>query len=815
MASAAGCKYQPSPDMKQKMLMFIFCWTACMQVQAQTRKVLDSLTTAYHGSTSDTSRIVTLANIAFQYRSSQPDTCIALAQRALQMSEEISFEKGKIVSYNIIGVGKEIKSLHTEALAFYQKALTIAERTGQKSYMAIIFNNIGNVHEKRGNYPKALESYQKSVRIKEELNERLGITTSLTNIGNIYYAQEEYEKAVEFYQKSLQTQTLLQDKKGMSASLNNIGNIYNIQDNYPIALEYYQKSLAIKEEIGDRQGISSTLNNLGSIHNKLKDSQKALDYFQKSLAIKENLKDEVGSTFSLAGMARAYLLRQDYDNSIMHGLRALDIAQKRRLHTRIKDACEILYLSYKAKQDYIKSLQYHELFKSTNDSIFNTEKSKAIATLEARAEVERKEKEIEILHQHQVLLEKDNQLQKIETERQKNARLALEKQAEADRLLALAKQEQDRRKQDSLQHLAQQRQDEADKLKIKEKQLEAENRASALEIRQAHEAQQFQQIITGIVLLSLAGALAFSALIWRNRQKLQKANDQISYKNREISAQKEALSDTLQLVETQKHEIQQKNQNITASITYALRIQKAILMDESELNRHLSCFVLFRPRDIVSGDFYWYAEKNNQKIFAVADCTGHGVSGALMTMIGNTLLNQIVLDKAICHPDQILNELQILLEKTLSASQQDVQDGMDIAVLNIGPTGEDGLPIEIEYAGAMNPLYIVQHHTLYEIKADKKPVGGKADEHFVYQRHCLSTMTRLDGLMIYLCSDGYQDQFGGAHDRKFMVKNLRRLLTEIADCSLNEQKRVLSATFEEWQGAKEQTDDVLVAGIRW
>jgi serine phosphatase RsbU (regulator of sigma subunit) len=286
----------------------------------------------------------------------------------------------------------------------------------------------------------------------------------------------------------------------------------------------------------------------------------------------------------------------------------------------------------------------------------------------------------------------------------------------------------------------------------------------------------------------------------------------------------------LQVVELQKQDIEYKNQEITASITYALRIQNAILRTEIEMQKYLDCFVFFRPRDIVSGDFYWFTEKENCKILAVADCTGHGVSGALMTMIGNNLLNQIVHDKEIHEPDQILVQLQILLEKTLTTSQQNVKDGMDISIVRLSyPQGfKSSLGVMISYAGAMNPLYYVENQEFKEIKADKLPIGGRqSDKNFVYQQHNLQVSVSsnplsvhteqqqiTDNYVLYLCSDGYQDQFGGENDKKFMVKNLKRLLLEISDKPLPVQKDILATTFDDWKGKREQTDDVLVVGVK-
>jgi serine phosphatase RsbU (regulator of sigma subunit) len=215
-----------------------------------------------------------------------------------------------------------------------------------------------------------------------------------------------------------------------------------------------------------------------------------------------------------------------------------------------------------------------------------------------------------------------------------------------------------------------------------------------------------------------------------NKRLVQEQNvvleEKVKLRTNEIDQQKEEIAQTLHIVSEQKHVIEQKNEDIIASINYALRIQKAIIPTETELQKHFDCFVFFRPRDIVSGDFYWFADKGTVKILAVADCTGHGVSGAFMTMIGNNILNQLIHDQEIREPAQILNAMSALLEKTLVHSHGKVKDGMDISILAIHPKGfQNSSGMMIEYAGAMNPFYYVQNQEFKEIKADKKPIKSR------------------------------------------------------------------------------------------
>jgi len=274
--------------------------------------------------------------------------------------------------------------------------------------------------------------------------------------------------------------------------------------------------------------------------------------------------------------------------------------------------------------------------------------------------------------------------------------------------------------------------------------------------------------------------------------------------------------------------IEQKNKDITDSITYAKRIQEAILTSGEHCKKILpQHFILFKPKDIVSGDFYWaYASHNNNAIWTVADCTGHGVPGAFMSMIGSSLLNEIVIEKGITTANDILNELKSHIIKALGQTgvTGETRDGMD-ASLCIWHKDTNIL----EFAGAYNPLYIVRNQQsavglrtadcqlptadceLIEIKADKQPIGYHPDKNSPFTRQEIQLQA---GDTIYLFSDGYADQFGGEKSKKFSYKKFKDLLLSIQDRAMVEQKQILDETIEKWRGQQEQIDDICVIGVR-
>ncbi|MEW6468375.1 MAG: two-component regulator propeller domain-containing protein [Bacteroidota bacterium] len=281
----------------------------------------------------------------------------------------------------------------------------------------------------------------------------------------------------------------------------------------------------------------------------------------------------------------------------------------------------------------------------------------------------------------------------------------------------------------------------------------------------------------------------------------------IKWRTRAIQQEKKILEAK---VAERTAELAQKNKDITSSIEYAKRIQEAILPRIEQIQKHFNdSFILYRPKDIVSGDFYWFGERGGKKILAVVDCTGHGVPGAFMSMIGHNLLNQIIIEKGITRPDQILNELNLGVQTALKQGTGGVEttDGMDVALCVI-----DTEKREVEFAGAFRPLVIVSNGKMDKIDGNKFPIGGKQlDYERIYTSH---TRTLNKGDSIYMFSDGYADQFGGERGKKFMVKRLNELFLAMEPFSMKEQRERMNHTIEEWKGAHQQVDDILVAGIR-
>jgi serine phosphatase RsbU (regulator of sigma subunit) len=263
--------------------------------------------------------------------------------------------------------------------------------------------------------------------------------------------------------------------------------------------------------------------------------------------------------------------------------------------------------------------------------------------------------------------------------------------------------------------------------------------------------------------------------------------------------------------------LEEKNKDITDSINYAQKIQAAILPSDAYIKSLLpEHFVLFKPKDIVSGDFYWFAEKDGRALAVAADCTGHGVPGAFMSMIGSSLLNESVIEKGITDPGKILQAIKDGVIKALRQTGGRLQqkDGMDMALCSFDVANKN-----VQYAGAYNPLIIVRNGEVLETRADRMPIGIYEDDGGkTFTTHDIQLQ---DGDSVYIYSDGFVDQFGGPKGKKFMSKRFKQALIDAQPLTMEEQEKMLDKLVEDWRthseqpgGVSEQMDDILVIGVR-
>lgn len=708
--------------------------------------------------------------------------------RAAPLFEKAGDLKGLSACYSNTGVTFSIQGDYDKAIDEYERALKIARKLDDPGALSQCYTNIGIVYDEKGQYDKALEYFLAALKIDEKSDDALRMAGAYSNIGIVYKAQGLYDKSLAYYQKALATYEKIGAKKQMSDGLNNMGNVYMARKNYDQALDCYNRALSITGETGDRRGMSATLSNLGNLHHALGEYNKVEDYYQKSLAIKNEIGDRYGMALLYTNLADLYISLTDSAaltenqkksyllKAISYAQRSYQMGQEMGVVPWINSAAGTLMTAYKKQGLYQKAMEYAEIFIKTNDSLISSEQTRILAEMESRYENEKK----------QLLIDK------------------MESQKMADDKTILAQQAENRR----------------------------------------------QQIILISVVAGLIIILVFSVIVLRMFRQKKRDNIILAQQNNEIRQQKEEILSQRDEIMAQRDVLHLQKKEITDSITYAKRIQSALLPDLNLIlrgNRGITdFFVLYKPRDIVSGDFYWATEVNGWLLFTVADCTGHGVPGAFMSMLGVSFLNEIVRKKEITDAAAVLNHLRDAVIESLKQQKgftkeimdESVKDGMDIAFCALNTE-----TLELQFAGANNPLYIVRspqsavrspqsavcslqssvhsrlptedcglendNWRLIEQKGDKMPIG-------IHERMSSFTLHKVQlhkGDSLYLCSDGFADQYGEKTGKKFMVKKLKEFFLQNAGLHPEEQRQLLVKTFDEWKGASKQIDDVTILGI--
>ena len=579
-------------------------------------------------------------------------------------------------------------------------------------------------------------------------------------IGGALQLRSAYSKAIESYQRGLKIYESISDKKNSAGALGNIGSVYILIQDYNKALEYQLRCLKLVQEISNLDGVASCLNNITIIYTSLKDLDKALLYGEQAAEMYKHLKDDYGLASALANIGQVYLDKGNYEKSMSFYRIALSISEKNDFTDKIvKTKVDIAGL-------YFKLNKFDLCIKEIKDVMPLLEKTGDLSMLytakkilsDACFKVGNTKEAYQYLREHMALndsiqgFKNDAEIARLE------AKLIYDKKAETD----------------SIRNAEQQH--------IKDMEIVAKNAQI--------EKDQLQKIV-------LYGGLALfiiSALVMYNRFRITRR-------------QKEIIEIKSKETEEQKIIIEEKQKEILSSIAYAKRLQEAILPPKKDINTYLpNSFIYYRPKDIVAGDFYWMEHTNGKLLIAAADCTGHGVPGAMVSVVCSNALNRSVKEFNITEPGKVLDKTRELVIETFERSETEVKDGMDISLCLI-----DRASNKLQWAGANNPLWIVRNNELIELKATKQAIG-KVDNPVNYTTHHYDLMK---DYCVYIFTDGYADQFGGPNGKKFKYNQLAGLLVSISGKNINEQLHLLEANFDNWRGNLEQVDDVCVIGIKF
>ncbi len=825
--------------MNYKTLTILFFFSTILNINcfAQNTNEIDSLKINLKKEQPDSSKIKTLIEIGGIFELTSPDSAIFWYKKAYSLSQK-NFNKHKrykhlqATALSYIGIENFNKSNYDTATLYFNKSLNILsqlvetakkeknveETTKRNRDISLCYNNIGNINREQGNYEKAISYYFKSLKITENIlsiaiksgnvekimEQKMSLSKCFNSIGTVHYFQSNFDKAIEYYKKSenifnelISTSiknnnlNIKKYKRGLSACYNNIAMVISDKANliknnnrnllYSDAINYYNKALEITVELDDKKGISKCYNNLGITYIEINNYTLALDYLSKALKIKEEIGEKNGIATVWSNIA---LINNNLADSVKN-----NIAKTIYYNQAITYGNKAFELANNINSQFIINSAASQLQKAyTKTGNINK------ALFFAQKVIETKDS---LFNE-----DKTRSLTEMETKYQTE-----KKQLEIEKL----------EKQKAL-----------DKETIARK--EAETKKQKLIIL---------FIVTGLIFVLIFSLIFFKLFIDKKRANkiISAKNIALEQANEEISTQRDEIEAQRDIVLEQKQYIENIHEEVTSSIRYAKRIQGALMTAKIQLNEVLGeYFIVFKPRDIVSGDFFWATKVKKWLIFCVADCTGHGVPGAFMSMLGISFLNEIVRKEEVTNAAEVLNHLRESVITSLNQknnishnnSEINVVDGMDISLCVLNTE-----TLKLQFAGANNPLYIVKklkaesckvetqsfennklsnlkNFELYELKGDKMPIAV-----YLHMEPFKLQETQLQkGDLIYLFSDGFADQFGGKNNKKFKYNALKELLINNSQLPINKQKEIIETTFNDWKGKNKQIDDVTIMGVK-
>jgi serine phosphatase RsbU (regulator of sigma subunit)/Tfp pilus assembly protein PilF len=683
------------------------------------------------------------------------------------------------------------------AVVYFDKALKITKDSKQaegdenikkrlKRTQAEVLRLLGNSSYFKGEISLAVEYYKPALAISIELGDIKGISSCYNNIGLMYYYMGNYSEAMDYLLKALKKYEETNNIELISSTLSNIGLVLESQEQYLQALDYYTRALEINKKYDQKDFWKGTLINIGNVYTSLGQTNKAIQSYQEALKISIETNDKRSISLCYGCLSNLYEETLNYEKALEFRNKSLQFAGE------VGDKIGIIVNHCNLADLYLslaKSQQLEKRIENLSNAISSARKALTLSQVD-----------------NTLPYQKSALYTLFEASKLQGNTFSAIEYAEA-----LFKVNDSLYNEDKLKALTEMQ----TKYESEKKQQEIEKQQLVIEKQEINNRRQRTQLnftLGGIALLALLSFVIFSAYQQKKRSNL-------------IITEKNAMLEKANYeIKHQRDKIHEQKKKIEDSIRYAERIQSAVIPSKLKLEGLLSnYYIIFRPKDVVSGDFYWATRINQILIITVADCTGHGVPGAFMSMLGMSYLNEIVRKKEITTPAQVLYELRNSVIEALgqTISHESQKDGMDMSLIAIDTSTGKGI-----WAGAGNPLWIIRNENIgksYEnpidmvevIKPDNMPIAiSQKSSNFTDHEIILHENDR-----IYLFSDGIIDQFGGTEGRKFMSKQLKRIIAETANLPLNQQKDIIEQELDNWQNPSdelrfEQVDDITVLCLK-
>lgn len=798
-------------------------------------------------------KIILLLCLLSQFAFSQSNLNELLAR----LEKETSNTKKSELMYQIANIYQEQKA-YKKAAEYYEKSL----QNDPKSRFAVAKRQLMSNYVALQDYNNMLKTGEELAAFHRSRNENNDLISVLEDCSEYAQYDKQYPQALAYNQELLGLYEKKNDKNGLSHTYNNLGVIHRRLGDKQKSAFYFSKALEINKEENSNKNYTAekkafTYINSGVTYLQIKDYKKANYYFEEASKIANRTNNNNIKASATNYLAMAYFLSDRNNEALNKANEAKNIAESSKDIENQLAAYKVLSMIYQSQANYKDAQEYagkyqqllaererlrqQEIQKNLEQEIAIEKKEGEIKSI--LAEQERKESALRESELQREKAEKDlalqrEQLASLQKDRALQAARIRQQQAEkqqVENLLALAQQKAETEKQKSE---AERQKAEAERQSFiadterlekerKQKDLDAATEQQKLQEATIRQKNQIQYLLFGI------GAVILGALflVIRSLRITKKLNNQLADKNEHIEKQNYTLKEKQEEINAQNEELQQqqeeimaqrdalevmnneldkKNKDMTSSITYASRIQRGILPSPNHMSKFFpEHFVFFQPRDIVSGDFYWFAEDEDMCIFVAADCTGHGVPGALMSMIASSSLNKAFFEMQARSPEKLLEIASQEIIRALDQMNNKSSDGMDATVCAYFPKQN-----KLLFAGAKNPIFYVRNNEITEIKGDNQPVGD-----YVYgenRHYTLHELPITEPMMIYMFSDGFHDQFGGDKRKKLGRRKFQEILLGIHQKPADMQHKFLHIYHEKWknEAGEPQIDDVLVAGFK-
>jgi len=716
-----------------------------------------------------------------------------LLSKTTNEKERNEFLKEKMLFDNVLSFYYKSNNDTAKVSEYYQKIISIYKEMKDTDNLVHTIRLVSQDYFSEGDFQKALRYSEQALAISKQMKYKKGIAGSYSQMGDMYNDQGEIAQALENYNNALSILYTINDTDYLAYVHSLMGKVYGKQNNVSKSIASFNKAILLLQPKKWQTKLCKVYLHIGEMYKDNKDYTNSLFYYQKALKIANELKGKSLVCEFLDNIGSVYTQQGDISTALEYHFKALKIARELKDENAISWSNLYIAQTYNKQKNYKKAKEYNDLALTKKKSFdFATLRDAELLASQLDSVVGNSTSSLEHYKQYILLRDKlkSDEIHKLATK--EKIQTEYKKQKEIDK-----------REQDNKDALA----------------------------NAALNQQTFQRnaFICGFALMVLLAGVSY-----RNFRRKKKDNLFITKQKLEV--------------EKQKHLIELKNHEITQSIQYALRIQTAILPPQRIVKQYLeNSFILYKPKDIVAGDFYWMetvgitdsklqisnsetqSEIKNPKseiiLFAACDCTGHGVPGAMVSVVCHNALNRAVREFGLTQPAAILDKTAEIVIENFSKSEENIKDGMDISLACLSPTlseGEGAGTYTLQWAGANNPLWILRNISspsgrpggaleLEEIRADKQPIGMNEDSK-PFTNH---TIVLNSGDTIYLFTDGFADQFGGeTGEKKLTRKRFKEVLLSIQHLNLTEQGIQLDKFITEYRKEVEQIDDILVIGFR-